>query len=70
MNVVFRGLRRSGVATRHGMLLVRLVPWVETHGYYPSPLRGGVETHEPRRGEEKLDFTHFSSSSHRRFMKG
>ena len=35
------GTRRSGVATRHEMLLVRSVPWVETHGYYPSPLRGG-----------------------------
>jgi hypothetical protein len=23
------------------MLLVGLVPWVETHGYCPSPLRGG-----------------------------
>jgi len=37
------GTSRSGVATRHGMLLAGSIPWVETHGYDPSPLRGGGE---------------------------
>jgi len=41
MGTIACGTGRSGVATRHGEMWGRSGPWVETHGYYPSPLRGG-----------------------------